>query len=212
MTSFSDNLRELIGQYPFSDGFIEAARQRVIRECSKVPVHIHKRTQAQNRLELAAKEAIVLHFDEAFADAWFPFTLRPGWPLAHCIIHKNVATVEFSFGPETDGERGGQEIEPVQFPVQRVKANIITRTARKIFARKAGEDRETHLPPVGQPEMVLTQAVPAARPTPRPLKAADGKPVSAAKPAQNPIPRKAVTAPTPAPPAQKPGSGKLRAK
>ena len=152
MSSFRENLNDLLGRYPYDEAFIEAIRQRVTRECSKVPVHIHKRTQAQNRLVLAAREAIVLHFDEAFADAWFPFTLRAGWPIANCIIKGNIARVEFSFGPETDGERGGQEIEPVEFPVQRAKPNILTRALRAFEKRDLKAERQKEPAPVGTPD------------------------------------------------------------
>ena len=168
MTSFSDNLSELFGRYPYNEAFIEAVRQRVMRECSKVPVHIHKRTQAQNRLELAAREAIVLHFDEAFEDAWFPFTLRNGWPQAHCIIKGNTALIEFSFGPETDGHRGGQEIEPVEFAVMRQKPNIISKALQAFNKRDQKAEREKELAPVGtpngKPELKLTKPLPAAKP------------------------------------------------
>ena len=152
MTSFRDNLSELFGRYPYDDAFIEALRQHVTRDCSKIPVHIHKRTQAQNRLELAAKESIVLYFDQAFPDAWFPFQLRPGWPHAHCIIKGNSARIEFSFGPETDGERGGQEIEPVEFAIIRAKPNILTRAARAFMGRDQKTERQPELPPVGTPD------------------------------------------------------------
>jgi hypothetical protein len=174
MSSFSDNLSELFGRYPYNEAFIEAVRQRVIRECSKVPVHIHKRTQAQNRLELAAREAIVLHFDEAFEDAWFPFTLRPGWPLAHCIIKGNTALIEFSFGPETDGHRGGQEIEPVQFAIMRQKPNILSKALQAFNKRDLKAEREPEPAPIGtpdgRPELKLSKPLSAprapAKPTP----------------------------------------------
>ena len=175
MTSFLDNFSELVGRYPFDDAFIEKVRQRVIRECSKVPVHIHKRTQAQNRLELAAREAIVMHFDETYADAWFPFTLRQGWPTAHCIITGNKAVCEISFGPETDGERGGQEIEPVEFNVIRVKPNIISRVARRFMSRDQKAEREVELAPIGKPddrhELVLRTPAPKPAPNTPPAKA-----------------------------------------
>ena len=168
MSSFRDNLSELLGRYPYNEAFIEAVRQRVMRECSKVPVHIHKRTQAQNRLELAAREAIVLHFDEAFEDAWFPFTLRNGWPQAHCIIKGNTALIEFSFGPETDGHRGGQEIEPVQFAIMRQKPNIISKALQAFNKRDQKAEREKELAPVGtpdfKPELKLSKPLPAAKP------------------------------------------------
>lgn len=185
MASFQDNLSELLGRYPFDEAFIEKIRQRVTRECSKVPVHIHKRTQAQARLELAAREAIVLHFDEAFEDAWFPFTIRRGWPIAHCIIKGNNARIEFSFGPETDGERGGQEIEPVEFAVIRAKPNILTRAARSFFSRDLKAEREVLPAPTGKPDkstLVLTT------PAPPPKTAQPQRPERPTK--ARPVPRK----------------------
>ena len=67
MSRFFDQLNELAGRYPFNEAFLEALRQRVIKECSRVPVQVHKRTQAQGRLELAAKEAIVITTPEMAA-------------------------------------------------------------------------------------------------------------------------------------------------
>lgn len=168
--SFFDNLNQLLGQYPINDGFIEGMRDRVRKECSKVPVHVHKRAGAQERIEIAAKEAIVAYWQEGFKDAWFPITMRPDWPWAHCIINGNKAFIEFSIGPETDGHRGGREIEPVEIQVQRAPANIITRALRRFEERDLKAEREADLAPIGmpggKPELPLTQPV-KAKPTPK---------------------------------------------
>ena len=168
MSRFFDQLNELAGRYPFNEAFLEALRQRVIKECSRVPVQVHKRTQAQGRLELAAKEAIVLHFQETFVDAWFPLTMRPGWPQATCIIEGNVAVLEFSIGPETDGDRGGQEIEPVKFNIVRTPPNILSKALQAFNRRDQKAEREKELAPVGtphgKPELKLTKPLPAAKP------------------------------------------------
>lgn len=168
MSRFFDQLNELAGRYPFNEAFLEALRQRVIKECSRVPVQVHKRTQAQGRLELAAKEAIVLHFQETFVDAWFPLTMRPGWPQATCIIEGNVAVLEFSIGPETDGDRGGQEIEPVKFNIVRTPPNILSKALQAFNRRDQKAEREKELAPVGtphgKPELRLSKPLPAAKP------------------------------------------------
>ena len=167
MSRFFDQLNELAGRYPFNEAFLEALRQRVIKECSRVPVQVHKRTQAQGRLELAAKEAIVLHFQETFTDAWFPLTMRPGWPQATCIIEGNVAVLEFSIGPETDGDRGGQEIEPVKFNIVRTPPNILSKALQAFNRRDQKAEREKELAPVGtphgKPELRLSKPLPAAK-------------------------------------------------
>ena len=164
--SFFDNLNQLLGQYPINESFIEGMRERVRKECSKVPVHVHKRAGAQEVLELAARQAIVAFWQETFVDAWFPVTMRPDWPWAHCIITKNKAVIEFSFGPETDGHRGGKEIEPVEIQVQRAPANIITRTLRRFEERDLKAEREPILPPTGtpdgRPELKLKEPIAAA--------------------------------------------------
>ncbi len=152
VSGFFDNLNQRLGRYPINDGFIAGMRDRVRKECSKVPVHVHKRAGAQQRLEMAACEAITAYWQESFPDAWFPITMRPDWPWAHCIITGNKAVIEFSFGPETDGHRGGIEIEPVEIQVQRAPANIITRTLRKFEARNQKAERETEPAPVGTPD------------------------------------------------------------
>jgi len=158
--SFFDNLNQLLGQYPLNDGFMEGLRKRVEAECSKVPVHLHRRAGAQQRLEIAACEAITAHWQESFPDAWFPITMRPDWPWAHCIIRGNKAVIEFSIGPETDGHRGGREIEPVEINVQRAPANIITRTLRRFERRDLKAEREPEPAPTGtadgRPELKLT--------------------------------------------------------
>lgn len=171
--SFFDNLNQLLGQYPINEGFIEDLRERVRKECSKVPVHVHKRTGAQQRLEIAACEAITAYWQESFPDAWFPITMRPDWPWSHCIIKENKAVIEFSIGPETDGHRGGREIEPVEITVQRAPANILTRALRAFDKRDLKAEREPILPPVGtpdgKPELKLSEPIkakPAQKPAP----------------------------------------------
>lgn len=169
--SFFDSLNQLLGQYPINDAFIEGMRERVRKECSKVPVHVHKRAGAQERLQIAAKEAIVAYWQESFSDAWFPITMRPDWPWAHCIIKANKALIEFSIGPETDGHRGGKEIEPVEINVQRAPANIITKALRAFESRDHKAEREAILNPTGTPdgraELKLSQPV---KPRPEPPK------------------------------------------
>lgn len=150
--SFFDSLNQLLGQYPINDDFIEGMRKRVAAECSKVPVHVHKRAGAQERLEIAAKEAIVAYWQESFKDAWFPITMRPDWPWAHCIIKQNKAFIEFSIGPETDGYRGGREIEPVEIQVQRAPANIVTRALRAFESRDLKAERARVQDPIGTPD------------------------------------------------------------
>lgn len=168
MASFFDNLNQLLGQYPLHEGFMEGLRKRVETECSKVPVHVHKRAGAQQRLEIAACEAITAYWQESFPDAWFPITMRPDWPWSHCIIKGNKAVIEFSIGPETDGHRGGKEIEPVEINVQRAPANIITRALQAFEKRDLKAEREPILPPVGtpdgRPELKLKEPVSAQKP------------------------------------------------
>lgn len=150
MSRFFEQLTELSGLYPISDTFIEALRQRVIRECSKVPVQVYKRGRAERRLALAACEAIVAMWQETYSDAWFPITLRPDWPRAICIIKGNTARVAFSIGPETDMD--GQEIEPVEFPVLRTPPNIISKAMQAFSKRDPKAERPKELAPVGTPD------------------------------------------------------------
>lgn len=169
MSRFFEQLTELSGLYPISDTFIEALRQRVIRECSKVPVQVHKRGRAERRLELAACEAIVAMWQETYSDAWFPITLRPNWPRATCIIKGNTARVSFSIGPETDTD--GQEIEPVEFPVVRTPPNIISKALKAFNSRDQKTERAKELAPVGTPDGRAVRSTPAAvsrRPEPQP--------------------------------------------
>lgn len=164
MSGFTDKLSELLGRYPIDEGFIEELRQHVRKECMKVPVQAYNRDAAQRRLEIAAREAIVVFWQGKFEDAWFPITLRPNWPVATCIIEKNEAVVEFSIGPETDGSRGGQEIEPVRFPVVRKPPNIISRAIRAFESRDLKAERAKELNPTGtpdgRPELKLKAAAP----------------------------------------------------
>jgi hypothetical protein len=167
MSRFFEQLTELAGLYPISDTFIEALRQRVIRECSKVPVQVHKRGRAERRLELAACEAIVAMWQETYSDAWFPITLRPNWPRATCIIKGNTARVSFSIGPETDTD--GQEIEPVEFPVVRTPPNIISKALKAFNSRDQKAERQKELAPVGTPDGRPKQpAAVSRRPAPEP--------------------------------------------
>ncbi len=181
MSRFFDQLTELAGLYPINDAFIEALRQRVIRECSKVPVQVHKRMRAERRLELAACEAIVAMWQETYLDAWFPITMRRDWPRAICIIKGNTARISFSIGPET--EDGGQEIEPVEFAVVRTPPNIISKALRAFNKRDPKAEREREFAPVGtpdgRPELKLNQPV-------------DQKQAFRAQTAKKPIDSKAV--------------------
>lgn len=150
MNRFLQQLVELSGAHPYDQIFIDKITERITRRCSLVPVQVHKRYQAQERLEQAAKEAIVEVYHEEFPDAWFPIRVKKNWPFANCIIRGNEAFIEFSFSPETDALAGGIVIEPVKITVQRAP-NILTRAAQAIFKRKPGDDRETELAPVGTP-------------------------------------------------------------
>jgi len=167
MSRFFEQLTELSGLYPISDTFIEALRQRVVRECSKVPVQVHKRGRAERRLELAACEAIVAMWQETYSDAWFPVTLRPNWPRATCIIKGNTARVAFSIGPETDTD--GQEIEPVEFPVVRTPPNIISKAMAAFGKRDPKAERPKELAPVGTPDgRAKAPSAVSRRPAPQP--------------------------------------------
>lgn len=189
--SFREQIAALLHQYPIDDAFIEELRKFVSDFCQKhVPVQVHNTHRAERRLELGACEAIALFWQQKFGDkSWFPVTVHPGWPQATCVIKTKpipTARISFQVGPETDGERGGVPIEPIEIPVLLKPPNIISKAFQAFNKRDLKAEREKHLPPVGKPEMVLSK----------------------------PVERKAVT-PTPAPksPAPvKPGSGKLRAK
>lgn len=175
MSRFFEQLTELAGLYPISDTFIEALRQRVIKECSKVPVQVHKRGRAERRLELAACEAIVAMWQETYTDAWFPVTMRPNWPQATCIIKGNTARVSFSIGPETDTD--GQEIEPVEFPIVRTPPNIVSKALQAFNKRDQKAERQKELAPVGTADGRPKAPAPVSRrpapepPPPKPPKA-----------------------------------------
>lgn len=170
MSGFSDMLRDLTGRYPITDADIEELRKFVSGECQKAPVHIHKAQQAERRLELAAREAVALWFQHKFPDAWVPFTIRPGWPRANCVIAKNAttkaheATLRFSFGPETESDTGGIDIDAIRFNVQMAPPNLLSRALQMFEKRDLKAEREPILPPVGtadgRPELKLKQPVP----------------------------------------------------
>lgn len=178
-------LRDLTGHYPITDADIEELRKFVSGECQKVPVRVHKAQQAERRLELAAKEAVALWFEFKFPDAWVPFTLRPGWPKANCVIAKNPttkaqeATLRFSFGPETESDTGGIDIEAIRFNVQMAPPNLLSRALQMFEKRDLKAERERHTAPLGtpdgRPELKLKQ--PAAKPAPKqkPESPQDGK-------------------------------------
>lgn len=181
MSKFLQQLGELSGVYPYDPQFVETVRERVRVDCSKVQVHLHKRRSAQDRLILAAREAIVAVYQETFPDSWFPLTLKPNWPLASCIIKGNKALIEFSFSPETSETMGGVEIEPVEIQVQRAPPNIMTRALRMFESRDLKAEREREPAPVGTPDFrpELKLSKPAAKPAPTPKtdSKTSGKPI-----------------------------------
>jgi hypothetical protein len=200
--SFTDNLAELLGKYPINDKFIEDLRKFVSAYCQQAPVRAHNLDRAERRLEQAACEAIVLFWQDRFTEAWFPVTLRPGWPTATCVIKttpKPSARLRFSFSPETDGERGGTPIEAIEFPVVLRPPNILSKAFRSIIKRDLKAEREPEPAPIGKPidrsELVLTKAAPKTR-EPAPV----GKPIDPAKASAKPVPSRQV------PPIVKPGA------
>jgi hypothetical protein len=135
MNRFLQHLSELAGRHPFDDQFIAAVSDRVRKRCAQVPVHVHKRPQAELRIEEAAREAIVEVFLEEFPDALFPIKVKRDWPRADCIIADDEAVIRFSFSPETDALMGGVFIEPVRIVVKRAPPNVFNRAARAILRR-----------------------------------------------------------------------------
>lgn len=176
VSGFMDMLRDLTGRYPITDADIEDLRKFVSQQCQKAPVHVHKAQQAERRLELAACEAIALWYQGKFPDAWLPVTVRPGWPKATCVIARNPttkayeATLRFSFGPETESDTGGIDIDAVRFNVQMAPPNLLTRAMQAFEKRDLKAEREADLAPIGlpsgKPELPLTQPV-KAKPTPK---------------------------------------------
>lgn len=190
MNKFLQQLGELSGVYPYDPQFVETVRERVRVDCSKVQVHLHKRRSAQDRLVLAAREAIVAVYQETFPDSWFPLTLKPNWPLAACIIKGNKAVIEFSFSPETSETMGGVEIEPVEIQVQRAPPNILSRALQMFDKRDLKAEREREPAPVGtpdfRPELKLTAPIKTgSKVSPTAQKAAQVQP---AKPKAKPVP------------------------
>ena len=99
MNRFMQHLSELAGRHPWDDAFVAAVSDRVRKRCAQVPVHVHKRPQAELRLEEAAREAIVEIFLEEFPDALFPIKVKRDWPRADCIIADDEAVMRRATKP-----------------------------------------------------------------------------------------------------------------
>lgn len=174
MSSFRDNLTELLGKYPITDEFIEDLRKFATNYCQLAPVRVYNLHRAERRIEQAACEAIGLFWQDRFGEnSWFPITIHPGWPKATCVIKtkpRPIAIVSFQIGPETDGERGGVPIEPIEFPVLLKPPNIISRAFSAFNKRDQKAEREKELAPVGtpdfKPELKLNKPLPAAKAKP----------------------------------------------
>jgi hypothetical protein len=179
---FVQHLRELFGQHPFDEVFAANIREAIRENCSKVLVHVHNRQKAEERLEEAAKEAIVKAFQEEFPHAIRPMIVRPDWPYAECWITDDEALIRYSFSPETDQLMGGIAFEPIRIVVNRAPPGLMRRIIAGFKADRAAEAAPTGTPD-GRPELKLT--APLKQPVTVAAKAAAP---ARAKPAQEPKP------------------------
>lgn len=166
MSGFLQHMRELFGQHPFDEVFANRIREAIRENCSKVLVHVHSRQKAEERLEEAAREAIVKAFQDEFPDSIRPIVVRPDWPYAECWITDDEALIRYSFSPETDRLMGGIAFEPIRIVVTRAPPGLMRRMIEGM--RK---DRKTpEMPPTGtpdgQPELKLSQPI-KAKPAPK---------------------------------------------
>ena len=164
MSGFIQHMRELFGQHPFDEVFAANIREAIRENCSKVLVHVHSRQKAEERLEEAAKEAIVKAFQDEFPNSIKPLVVRPDWPYAECWITDDEALIRYSFSPETDQLMGGIAFEPIRIVVNRAPPGLV----RRLIAGMR-KDRKTPEPaPIGtpdsRPELKLETPVPKAKP------------------------------------------------
>jgi len=157
---FIQHMREFFGQHPFDDVFAANIREAIRENCSKVLVHVHSRQKAEERLEEAAKEAIVKAFQAEFPHSIKPLIVRPDWPYAECWITDDEALIRYSFSPETDQLMGGIAFEPIRIVVNRAPPGLM----RRIISGMK-KDRKAEPAPIGtpdsQPELKLTQPISA---------------------------------------------------
>lgn len=173
MSGFFQHVRELFGQHPFDEVFATRIRESIRENCSKVLVHVHNRQQAEQRLEEAAKEAIVAAFQEEFPHSIRTLVVRPDWPYAECWITDDEALIRYSFSPETDRLMGGIAFEPVRIVVNRAPPGFMRRLIDGMLKQRKADE----LAPVGtkdgRPELKLKEPVATAPKAekPSPLKA-----------------------------------------
>lgn len=163
MSGFFQHMRELFGQHPFDDVFAANIREAIRENCSKVLVHVHSRQKAEERLEEAAKEAIVKAFQDEFPNSLKPLVVRPDWPYAECWITDDEALIRYSFSPETDALMGGIAFEPIRIVVNRAPPGLLKRLVSG-FKAERGKDLAPTGTEDGRPELKLKEPVSAQKP------------------------------------------------